>query len=64
MISEEPKNLDAYFHRAIAKNDLGDYRGAIVDYSKIIVEYDGNLNPKYKEYRNQSKEGVNTICAC
>lgn len=39
VISEEPKNLDAYFYRAIAKNDLGDYRGAIVDYSKIIVDY-------------------------
>jgi len=38
VISEEPKNLDAYFYRGIAKNDLGDYNGAIVDYSKIIVE--------------------------
>ncbi|PWH81668.1 hypothetical protein DIS18_13380 [Algibacter marinivivus] len=38
VISEEPKNLDAYFYRAIAKSDLGDYHGAIVDYSKIIVE--------------------------
>ncbi|MGB5418905.1 tetratricopeptide repeat protein [Algibacter sp.] len=38
VITEEPKNLDAYFYRAIAKNDLGDYRGAIVDYSKIIVD--------------------------
>jgi len=38
VIALEPKNLDAYFFRAIAKNDLGDYRGAIVDYSKIIVE--------------------------
>ncbi|MEP3839057.1 MAG: tetratricopeptide repeat protein [Algibacter sp.] len=38
VINEEPKNLDAYFYRAGAKNDLGDYSGAIVDYSKIIVE--------------------------
>jgi len=38
VISKEPKNLDAYFYRGIAKNDLGDYNGAIVDYSKIIVE--------------------------
>ena len=38
VIDLEPQNLDAYFYRAIAKNDLGDYRGAIVDYSKIIVE--------------------------
>ena len=38
VIELEPQNLDAYFYRAIAKNDLGNYRGAIVDYSKIIVE--------------------------
>ncbi|GAA4812753.1 tetratricopeptide repeat protein [Litoribaculum gwangyangense] len=38
VISLEPSNLDAYFYRAIAKNDLGDFSGAIVDYSKIIVE--------------------------
>lgn len=38
VIKLEPKKLDAYFYRAIAKNDLGDYHGAIVDYSKIIVE--------------------------
>ena len=37
-ISLEPNNLDFYFYRAIAKNDNGDYSGAIVDYSKIIVE--------------------------
>ncbi|MBB5269748.1 tetratricopeptide repeat protein [Algibacter amylolyticus] len=37
VIDEEPKNLDAYFYRATAKNDLGDYSGAIVDYSKIII---------------------------
>ncbi|WP_298239292.1 tetratricopeptide repeat protein [uncultured Algibacter sp.] len=38
VIELEPNNLDAYFHRGLAKNDLGDYHGAIVDYSKIIVE--------------------------
>jgi len=32
------KKLDAYFYRAVAKNDLGNYRSAIVDYSKIIVD--------------------------
>ncbi|NJX16146.1 tetratricopeptide repeat protein [Tamlana crocina] len=37
-IALEPKNWDAYFYRALAKNDMGDYGGAIVDYSKIIVE--------------------------
>lgn len=38
VIKLEPKNLDAYFQRGLAKNDAGDYYGAIVDYSKIIVE--------------------------
>jgi tetratricopeptide (TPR) repeat protein len=37
VIKLEPKNLDAYFQRGVAKNDLGDFGGAIVDYSKIIV---------------------------
>ncbi len=38
VIEIEPNNLDAYFYRALAKNDMGDFGGAIVDYSKIIVE--------------------------
>ncbi|WP_194765747.1 tetratricopeptide repeat protein [Tamlana sp. I1] len=38
VIDLEPKNLDAYFQRGLAKNDSGDYSGAIVDYSKVIVE--------------------------
>ncbi len=37
VIKLEPKNFDAYFHRGIAKNDLGDYYGAMMDYSKIII---------------------------
>lgn len=41
VIDLEPKNLDAYFYRALAKNDLGDYEGAIVDYSKILLEEPG-----------------------
>ncbi|MDD7886630.1 tetratricopeptide repeat protein [Flavivirga sp. 57AJ16] len=44
----DSKNLDAYFYRGIAKNDLGDYHGAIVDYSKIIV-----LNPDADTYYNR-----------
>lgn len=48
VIELEPKNLDAYFHRALAKNDLGDYSGAIVDYSKIIV-----LEPDADTYYNR-----------
>lgn len=38
VIDLESKNLDAYFYRALAKNDLGDFSGAIVDYSKIIFD--------------------------
>ncbi|OBQ54671.1 hypothetical protein VQ01_11025 [Tamlana sp. s12] len=38
VIKLEPKNLDAYFQRALAKNNSEDYYGAIVDYSKIIAE--------------------------
>ncbi len=30
-------HLDAYFLRALTKNDIGDYSGAIVDYSKIVA---------------------------
>ncbi|MBD0832436.1 tetratricopeptide repeat protein [Aestuariibaculum sediminum] len=36
-IALEPDNLDAYFLRGLAKNDLGDFHGAIIDYSKIIL---------------------------
>lgn len=48
VINLEPKKLDAYFHRAIAKNNLGDYHGAIVDYSKIIV-----IEPDADTYYNR-----------
>ncbi|MFG6686331.1 tetratricopeptide repeat protein [Mariniflexile sp. HNIBRBA6329] len=48
VIELEPKNLDAYFYRGIAKNDLGDYSGAIVDYSKIIL-----LQPDADTYYNR-----------
>ena len=48
VIELEPKNLDAYFYRGLAKNDLGDYSGAIVDYSKIIV-----LQPDADTYYNR-----------
>lgn len=48
VINLEPKNLDAHFYRGLAKNDLGDYSGAIVDYSKIIV-----LEPDADTYYNR-----------
>nr|WP_099564459.1 tetratricopeptide repeat protein [Gaetbulibacter sp. 4G1] len=37
VIKLEPKNFNAYFQRGIAKNDIGDYYGAMMDYSKIII---------------------------
>jgi len=48
VIKLNPTKLDAYFHRANAKNDLGDYHGAIVDYSKIIV-----IEPDADTYYNR-----------
>jgi tetratricopeptide (TPR) repeat protein len=64
VIDLEPDNLDAYFYRAIAKNDLGDYSGAIVDYSKIIVEepdadtYYNRGNSRYsiKDYKGAKED--------
>ncbi|GAA4290079.1 tetratricopeptide repeat protein [Aestuariibaculum suncheonense] len=48
VIGLDPKNLDAYFLRGLTKNDLGDFYGAIVDYSKIIV-----LQPDPDTYYNR-----------
>tara|TARA_R110000868_G_scaffold360484_2_gene622516 strand:- start:10174 stop:11136 length:963 start_codon:yes stop_codon:yes gene_type:complete len=36
-IELEPENFDAYFYRGVAKNNLGDFNGAILDYTKIII---------------------------
>ncbi|MFV0541068.1 MAG: tetratricopeptide repeat protein [Aestuariibaculum sp.] len=36
-IELEPNNLDAYFFRGLAKNDIGEFHSAITDYSKIIL---------------------------
>lgn len=60
-IELEPKKLDAYFYRAIAKNDLGDYNGAIVDYSKIIVtepDADSYYNRGNSRYSLKDFEGA------
>ncbi len=35
-ISLEPKNLDALFYRGLAKYGIGDFNGAILDYTKVI----------------------------
>lgn len=54
VISQEPKNLDAYFYRGLAKNDLGDYEGAIIDYSKIIL-----IEPDADTYFNRGNSRFN-----
>lgn len=61
VIALEPKNYDAYFLRAVAKNDLGDYQGAIVDYSKIIVfepTPETFFNRGNSKYSNQDFQGA------
>ncbi|MCF8272238.1 MAG: hypothetical protein K9I95_00245 [Flavobacteriaceae bacterium] len=35
-INLEPNNLDAYFYRGLAKYNVGDFNGAILDYTKVI----------------------------
>ncbi|MGE5944549.1 MAG: tetratricopeptide repeat protein [Flavobacteriales bacterium] len=36
VIELEPKNLDAYFYRGLAKYNIEDYTGAVLDYTKVI----------------------------
>ncbi|WP_242202307.1 tetratricopeptide repeat protein [Aestuariivivens insulae] len=54
VIALEPDNLDAYFYRGLAKNDSGDYQGAIVDYSKIIL-----VEPDADTYFNRGNSRFN-----
>lgn len=35
-LSLEPKNLDALFYRGLTKHSIGDFNGAILDYTKVI----------------------------
>lgn len=35
-IELDPENLDAYFYRGVTKDNIGDYEGAILDYTKVI----------------------------
>lgn len=61
VIELDPKKLDAYFYRAIAKNDLGDYSSAIVDYSKVIVfepDADTYFNRGNSKYSLDDIEGA------
>ena len=60
-IESDPEKLDAYFYRGIAKNDLGDYYGAIVDYSKVIVaepDADTYFNRGNSRYSLENFEGA------
>ncbi|GAL79403.1 TPR repeat [Algibacter lectus] len=61
VISLDSDKLDAYFYRAIAKNDLGDYSGAIIDYSKIIItepDADSYFNRGNARYSLEDFEGA------
>lgn len=35
-IELNPENLDAYFYRGVTKDNIGDFDGAILDYTKVI----------------------------
>lgn len=54
VIALDSKNLDAYFYRGLAKNNLGDYSGAIVDYSRVLV-----LQPDPDTYYNRGNSRYN-----
>lgn len=61
VIALESNNLDAYFYRGLAKNDLGDYQGAIIDYSKILIkepDADTYFNRGNSRYNLQDLEGA------
>ena len=60
-IELDPKNLDAYFHRALAKNDIGDFHGAILDYTKVIFyepDADSYYNRGNSKFNLQDFEGA------
>lgn len=61
VIEQEPKNFDALFFRGLAKNDLGDNYGAIMDYSKIIIykpDADSYFNRGNSKYSLQDYIGA------
>jgi tetratricopeptide (TPR) repeat protein len=39
LLDVDPMNSDAYFSRAYAQNELGNYEEAIIDYSKVLFIY-------------------------
>lgn len=48
VIELDPKNLDAYFYRGLAKYNLGDYTSSILDYTTILF-----YNPDADTYYNR-----------
>jgi tetratricopeptide (TPR) repeat protein len=53
-IDLDSKHLDAYFYRAIAKDNIGDYNGAILDYTKVIF-YEPDADPYYNRGNSKYK---------
>ncbi|WP_445956300.1 tetratricopeptide repeat protein [Yeosuana sp.] len=68
-IALEPKNLDAYFYRGLAKNDIGDCHGAIMDYTKVVFYepsadvYFNRGNSKYAlmDYEGAKEDYINAL---
>lgn len=61
VIDLDNDKLDAYFYRGIAKNDIGDFSGAIVDYSKVILtqpDADSFFNRGNARYSLEDFEGA------
>lgn len=51
-IEADPNNILAYYNRGMAKYNLEDFRGAILDYSKVI-----ELNSSYYNDKEMIKKG-------
>lgn len=51
------KHFKAYYNRAFARDKLGDYEGAVSDYSKAIELEDGNANAHHN--RGSALEKLN-----
>lgn len=61
VIELDSDKLDAYFYRGIAKNDIGDFSGAIIDYSKVILsqpDADSYFNRGNARYSLEDFEGA------
>ena len=54
----DPTNSDAYFYKAFVKDIIGDFKGAIDDYSKAI-----NINPSWQAFLNRgiAKQAIKDI---